>query len=357
MTTSEIEEKQALRLHRFLMALMTYGVCAVVAQISAWLGYLPWWLPVSWAIGTSAVNGVLYWLIRSGRNLQFRDPSMTEMQLIFSMIAAMAIVSQAQEARGAFVMFVPVPLLFGVLRLNFQQMLRVGVFGLILYASVIFMLWYQHPERIKISLELLYLIALAAVMVYVCLMCSYISAIRAKLTAAVSTINELARRDALTGLYNRRDFTEKLSSEMSRYTRQLRPGFAVCLADVDRFKSINDRFGHPVGDEVLAVFGKCLGESVRATDYVARYGGEEFVLLLDAESQELALQTCERIRQKVEQLRFEKIPDFSTSVSIGMAYFIEGESADRLIERADVALYEAKTGGRNCVRVAAVSPA
>ncbi len=352
MTATEIETKQALRIRRFLMAVSTYGICVVLAFASAWLGYLPSWLPAWWALGVTVCNGVFFVLLRSHVNLRLKDPSMTEAQLIFAMFAAMAIISQATEARGAFLMFLPVPLLFGVLRLNFRQMFRVGLVGLTAYAAVIVILWYQHPERVKWSLEILYLMSLGAVMLYVCLMCSYISGIRAKLSTAVATINELARRDTLTGLYNRRDFMERLDLELARVGRQLRPGLALCLADVDHFKAINDRFGHPIGDEVLKLCANCLGESIRSTDYVARYGGEEFALLLDAATHELALQTCERIRKQVEQLHFAALPDFSITISMGVAQFVEGESPARLIERADLALYEAKAHGRNCVSVA-----
>ncbi len=352
MNATEIETKQALRIRRFLMAVSTYGICIVLAWASAWLGYLPSWLPRWWAVGVALCNGGFYIMLRSGYNLRLKDPSMTEAQLIFAMFAAMAIISQATEARGAFLMFVPVPLLFGVLRLNFRQMARVGLIGLGAYAAVIATLWYQHPERVKISLEVLYLMSLGAVMLYVCLMCSYISAIRARLSTAVATINELARRDTLTGLYNRRDFMERLDLEIARVDRHLRPGLSLCLADVDRFKSINDKFGHPAGDEVLKLCGACLDDSIRTTDYVARYGGEEFVLLLDATTDELAVQTCERIRKQIEQLCFPALPGFSITISMGVAHFIEGESPARLIERADLALYEAKAAGRNAVCVA-----
>jgi diguanylate cyclase (GGDEF)-like protein len=350
MTTTET--KQALRLRRFFMAVATYVFCAILGQVCAWLGYLPPWFPVWWAIGVAVVNGFFYFLLQSGQNLRFKDPSMTEAQLIFSMFAAMAIISVAREARGAFLIFLPVPMLFGALRLNFWQMARVGFIGLLGYACVIAVNWHQQPERVKISLEILYLLSLASVMIFVCLMCGYISNIREKLSSAVATINELARRDSLTGLFNRRDLMEKLDIEMARCKRKLRSGLTLCLVDVDHFKSINDKFGHPVGDDVLKLCGTCLLDSVRTTDYVARYGGEEFVLVLDADSEDLALQTCERVRKQVEQIRVETLADFSISVSVGVAHLIEGESVAGLIARADLALYEAKANGRNCVCVA-----
>ena len=112
MTTFGTEAKQALRMRRFLMAAATYAFCAAIGQASAWLGYLPSWLPAWWALGVAVGNGVFFFMLRSGWNLRLRDPSLTEMQLIFAMFAGLAMISQADEARGAFLMFLPVPLLF-----------------------------------------------------------------------------------------------------------------------------------------------------------------------------------------------------------------------------------------------------
>jgi diguanylate cyclase (GGDEF)-like protein len=349
MEAAGAEAKQALRMRRFFMAVATYAACAVLAQACAWLGYLPSWLPAWWALGAAAVNAGFFAMLRSGRNMRLRDPSMTEVQLVVSMFAAMVLVSQADAARGALLMLLPVPLLFGVLRLNFRQMARVGLVGIAAYAAVIAVMAFKRPARVQPTLELLNLISLATVMGFVCLMCGYISKIRKDLAFAVATIGELADRDPLTGLFNRRNLMGRLEVEIARCHRQKRRGIALCMVDIDQFKRINDTFGHPLGDQVLTLVAHCLTDSVRVMDYVARYGGEEFVVLLEADSDEDALATCERIRARIEQLRIPGAPDLALSVSIGIAHFVSGESAASMMGRADKALYLAKAGGRNCI--------
>lgn len=250
----------------------------------------------------------------------------------------MVLISQADEARGAFLMFLPVPLLFGVLRLNFRQMARLGFVGFAGYTGVIAVIALMQPERVRLTLEALNLMSLATVMVFVCMMCGYISKVRKDLAVAVAAIRKLAHRDPLTGLFNRRNLMERLESEIARCDRQLHRSIAVCMVDLDHFKRINDSCGHPVGDEVLILVGKCLGDSIRAMDYVACYGGEELVIVLDSDSVDLTLAICERIRVQVEQLRMPAFQQLTFSVSIGVAYSKIGENATRLIERADKAL-------------------
>jgi diguanylate cyclase (GGDEF)-like protein len=353
MKGTETEAKQALRMRRFLMSATTYFFCAILAQWGAFLGYLPLWTPLWWAVGVTVLNVGFFLMIRSGKNLQLRDPSMTEVQLVCSLLAAMVFISQADEARGVMLMFLPVPLLFGILRLNFREMARVALVGFIGYVAVILFLWTYQPQRIKLPLELFQLVALGTVMVFVCLMSGYISHVRAELGVAVKKIEELAHRDSLTGLFNRRHLMERLEMDIARYSRQRSRGVALCMVDLDHFKRINDSFGHPVGDQVLVEVGNCLVKSTREIDCVARYGGEEFIVLLDGLSEDLALSTGERIRAQIGRLQIPALEGQAMSVSIGIAYLKSGESPPSLIERADKALYLAKTGGRNRVIAAA----
>jgi len=352
MKVIDILAKQRLRMQRFLMAVTAYAVCGAVGQLCAWLGYLPPWAPMWWVIGTSTVNLGFFFMIRSGRNLRLRDPSMTELQLVFAMFAAMALISQADEARGALLMFLPVPLLFGILRLNFRQMARVAMVGFVGYVALILVIRFNHPQHIKLALELFNLLALATIMIFMCLMCGYISKVRADLALAVKQFEELAHRDSLTGLFNRRHLMERLDVDIARCIRQRCRGITLCMVDIDHFKLINDTFGHSIGGEVLVVVGNCLVNSTRDIDFVARYGGEEFVVLLDADSDELAHSMSERIRAQVQQLRIPALQKLSISVSIGVANLTSGESPLNLIERADKALYVAKAEGRNQVRTA-----
>lgn len=166
---------------------------------------------------------------------------------------------------------------------------------------------------------------------------------------------ERADRDELTGLLVRRRFDELLASEWQRSARQ-RSAFAVLLLDLDRFKQVNDLHGHAMGDRVLRASAGALMDSVRGFDHVARYGGEEFAVLLPGASALEAAQVAERVRQAVAQATAGQVSaQLRTTVSIGVAAWRTDESlsVQALMAAADEALYRAKRGGRDQVRVAA----
>ncbi len=167
-------------------------------------------------------------------------------------------------------------------------------------------------------------------------------------------LERLSTSDSLTGLYNRRYLTQRLSQELLRSYRH-KGAFSVLMADVDEFKKYNDAFGHPAGDEVLKKVATILLNSTRDEDCTARYGGEEFAVLLTGTSGEVANEVAERIRARVESHQFagRKI-----TLSIGIAEFPnDGETAEEVIANADEALYTAKRAGRNRVVRAGTKPA
>ncbi|GHG62082.1 GGDEF domain-containing protein [Alishewanella longhuensis] len=161
----------------------------------------------------------------------------------------------------------------------------------------------------------------------------------------------LARQDALTGLANRRAFDEALQQE---YQRAKRSNATLCLAliDVDHFKQVNDKLSHALGDEVLKRIAALLKQQSRAIDLVARWGGEEFVILLPDTSLAAAIEVCERLRQKLEQLDFSELSaDLNMTVSIGLTTNDKLELPQMLLS-ADRALYQAKRTGRNRLIIA-----
>jgi diguanylate cyclase (GGDEF)-like protein len=160
----------------------------------------------------------------------------------------------------------------------------------------------------------------------------------------------LADSDALTGLQNRRRATQRMEHELSR-ARRYGTAFSVLLCDVDHFKSVNDRFGHNMGDEVLTKVAHTLKQTQRQVDLAGRWGGEEFLVLLTNTDAEGARATAERLRAAVEAIpAFEGGPEHVTC-SIGGATFAGEDSATAFLERADQALYRAKERGRNRVEL------
>lgn len=160
----------------------------------------------------------------------------------------------------------------------------------------------------------------------------------------------LARTDALTGLANRRAFDEAAEQEVQRALRYNTP-LALVLTDIDRFKTINDRFGHHVGDQVLQHFARILSDSVRNIDMVGRWGGEEFAILMPGTDLEEAARAAERMRLAVQDaVPPLGDPDCLYTASFGVAAFrAETPTIASLLGRADAALYRAKDLGRNRV--------
>ena len=171
--------------------------------------------------------------------------------------------------------------------------------------------------------------------------------------AAVERTLNVPARDPLTGLLDRRGFVTEANRRLRLAARRRVP-LALLYIDLDRFKQINDRFGHAVGDAVLHEFARVAEMSVRDDDIVARIGGEEFVILLVDTRLDGAMLVAERVRTETCSVEVNDLPrGFSVTASVGIAESASGEKLDAFMARADAALYEAKAAGRNCVRVAA----
>jgi diguanylate cyclase (GGDEF)-like protein/PAS domain S-box-containing protein len=170
-----------------------------------------------------------------------------------------------------------------------------------------------------------------------------------------SELSKLASTDALTGLPNRRQFNDTLTKEWMRALRDATP-LGLMMIDVDRFKSLNDLFGHQIGDEILGHVGRVIRDNVRrAGDLAARYGGEEFAIVLPGTAAAGALEIAEHIRHAVAQADTSAIIEggYPVSVSIGVAATVPlaGGGAASLVHSADAALYQAKRNGRNRVEM------
>lgn len=157
---------------------------------------------------------------------------------------------------------------------------------------------------------------------------------------------EIARRDPLTGLYNRRAGEQALELHVEA-VQAPGGGFCLIIGDIDHFKSINDRYGHPAGDRVLVNVADILRNRIRVRDIAVRWGGEEFLVLVPDSSLDRAYELAERIRGGVAGLALGEIGP--VTMSLGVAELGAGETAAGLILRADKALYRAKRGGRNRV--------
>ncbi len=173
-----------------------------------------------------------------------------------------------------------------------------------------------------------------------------------RMAALVEESQRQATTDVLTGLMNRRAFLPAVRGELAR-ARRYRLPLTVLLLDVDHFKMVNDRYGHAAGDQVLASVGRTLQRTLRSSDLAARWGGEEFVAALTCTDLTGGRQAAERVRQAVEQMIVDdgggsRIP---VTASVGVVLLRDDEGVDKLMDRADRAMYAAKYAGRNRVGI------
>ncbi|MDR3162583.1 MAG: diguanylate cyclase [Helicobacteraceae bacterium] len=171
-----------------------------------------------------------------------------------------------------------------------------------------------------------------------------------ELEATLTKLTEATKRshtDALTGMINRLRINELLQMEIDRVERY---GGDLCVAlmDIDKFKNINDTYGHLVGDQVLVTLAKILTQTMRKTDIAGRWGGEEFLIVLTHTPIDGAVKKLNTIRRSIEADKFDPVP--KVTASFGVSSFQGGDTLESLVGRADVALYFAKESGRNCVK-------
>ena len=331
------------------------GVMLLVAHSSTTVDQtaVQWWAALS--VGGLAVMTAF---IRSGETARLRDPSLTIPQMVWTITSGAVAYVLAGDARGLALSVLAMILFFGTFGLTVAEVIGIGGYALLAFASAI-----GVSSRFNANASG-YLDTAYALMVLIVLtgcigLNLRIQRIRAKLqqqrealAQALEVNRELATRDELTGLINRRAMLDLMALEHRRSLRSGRPMLLAQL-DIDHFKPINDQHGHATGDRALQAFAGTVRACVRDTDFLARWGGEEFVLMLTDTSADHARKLLERIRQAVQALEIaHSAGSLQLTVSIGLAQHLPGDTVEHTLERADQALYRAKALGRNRVVVA-----
>ena len=163
----------------------------------------------------------------------------------------------------------------------------------------------------------------------------------------LETHRQKALHDPLTELPNREAYNERASAEVQRWQRYGRP-LTIAIFDIDHFKRINDTYGHQAGDRVIKVIGRSIAKRLREVDFFCRYGGEEFVALMPETDSATALTVLEKVRDAIAHAAFNyKDQPMSITLSVGLTEFKTDDSLESAFERADQALYTAKSNGRN----------
>jgi diguanylate cyclase (GGDEF)-like protein len=217
-------------------------------------------------------------------------------------------------------------------------------------AVVAFLILNRSPLRSAVGadLALAYIVA-HLLLIGITVVFSRLRVAYGKALARAEDLEVLALEDALTGVLNRRAYSIAFKRVRARHMRNQKP-VSVMLLDIDHFKSINDTLGHDVGDHALRALAGMLVADLRSTDEVFRCGGEEFLILLEETALQPAWEIAERLRRKIAKAKL--IHDRVLTVSIGVAELAPQESEVDIFKRADIALYQAKKGGRNQVCIA-----
>jgi diguanylate cyclase (GGDEF)-like protein len=351
---------QAQRLKTTGMTLVSSLLQSLLIGLFAWTGATTW--PVAlWFLALSAgTTGFFLLSVQLGWNLRFKDRWLLWAQLLANYVIQLVFIVAAPKLWMIFLASSLVSFNYAMLGFTPRQFRWTWLaFGattaLALYAG---RERFAYPELSNLNIALLWLFFFLAVR-RLALIGQQFSTLRAELsqrnrqlTLSLARIQELASHDDLTGAFNRRHFMELLHDERERSHRTKQP-YSVALFDLDHFKAINDRFGHPAGDAVLRDFCTLVQAHMRVTDRFARWGGEEFVLLMPVTTPvESASLAVERIRSAVASHDWSSTSPLPAgvrvTVSAGVATCEGGESVEALVARADAALYQAKKAGRNC---------
>ncbi|WP_252270940.1 GGDEF domain-containing protein [Pseudomonas subflava] len=351
---------QSLLLKRFGMAVASYALVLLLMWVALWAGVYSGSVSLALLCTGLVITSqlIFYALFRSGRNLRFADPSLTEAQILVGLALHTVLLAQFDNARGSMLMFYLIILMFGVFQLRPRVFVRCAAIAFFAFAGL--NLWEGYQLRLdNPGQALLQCCALFIGLVWQSLFASYVQALRQRmrqrryalqahqdtLRGMMRQLEDLVATDELTGLFNRRHFLRLAMRELDNLEHGRQHGLA--LIDLDHFKRINDMHGHAAGDRVLQTFAAVARACLRDGDVLARYGGEEFVLLLPNTDADQFTSCCERLREAFASAEPVGMQVSNLSLSAGMTLLSEGDDLDEALQRADQALYRAKRGGRN----------
>jgi diguanylate cyclase (GGDEF)-like protein len=341
-----------------------YILCVSLLWFEVWLGAVELQQATWLSLGIMSGSLVFYCLIRTSTALGLTPSQLAFSQGIQAIVCIVAAYAIATPVRGAVLTLLLVVLVFCAFALTARRAHQITAFAILTLAGT--MLWLVHvdPQRHTRDIEAVHFTLASSMSAAVVYLTTQFNRLRGRLKAqkteleqqkselseAVLRIEQIAKRDELTLLPNRRYMKEVLSKEEKRHSAESK---MLCLAllDIDHFKTLNDTYGHAAGDEVLYNFSQQVQATLRDHDVLARWGGEEFLLLLPNTDQNAAMVVLERVQKSLLDVPL-KTSDVTLGVtfSAGFAVMSPGETVTEAIRRADKAMYRAKAAGRNTSR-------
>lgn len=340
---------------RTLLAVGAYLVGCVIAEVAYAIGINGLYPTRLFELVSLSVAVLTYGLVRSGVTQRFRDPALTMCQMLIGETLAVAAYCLFHEFRGAMISVSLAVVSFGIFSLTRSQLWAMSLYSLITMGVAMSWMSHRDPQNFPPAVEAVHFLILMLLQFVVGLLGAEFGEMRRRLRhrkraqeEALAHIQELANKDSLTGLYNRRHTQELMDHHIQLQGRSGRI-FSVALIDLDHFKGVNDTYGHAMGDLVLQTFAQQARALTREADIVARWGGEEFIIVMPDTLAEGARMLVERLREQLEGVPVsDEVPDLVIRFSAGITEHRGGENSDAALMRADQALYEAKERGRRC---------
>ncbi len=297
-----------------------------------------------------------YGLMRTGLNKRFADPSLTSLEInATNAFIAVGYWLATPIGQAIPLVMVVVVLMFGMFTTTPKQLGRCCLWAMAMLSMAFVAVAHTEADPLVTLQQRFHAVLMVIALTTVYVLGAQLAKIRAglrkrkdELQAALQRIETLATIDMLTGLLNRREMHNVLDRQ-EKMTSRNEQGFCVCMIDIDFFKKINDTHGHNTGDEVLRTFAATAKSALRDTDVISRWGGEEFLVMMMGSDVASAQAVVERVHAAVKDMTVQtaKGETLKMTFSAGLARYRPGEPMDSVIERADRALYRAKSSGRD----------
>lgn len=352
--------RQENRRQAVVMVALSYAADGVLLAGYCHLGVTAWPLLVAYLVAAALQCIGFHHAVASGWSKRFRDPSLAPAQMAVGGVIQIVFIALAPQALPVFGFATLSLLSFATLQLP----LRGSLLSWGLMAAGIGVTFALGNERFQVPVDTPFARFLLVIGLLLALLrCTLIGSFGVRIREMIQRrqllveanalhLDDLAKRDALTGALNRRGILDLAQAACDRAAAG-GAGFSVAMIDLDHFKAVNDVHGHLTGDAVLKMASQCIAGALRNDDLMGRYGGEEFLVLMHgAADAEPALRAAERVlRAFPEQPWATLAPGLAQTASIGVSAHRPGERIEETLARADEALYRCKDAGRNTVRM------